>query len=191
MKGLLLLFSSLATSLVFAGSTLEAANDPRAMQLTYESWSKYCVGKTTCMVGMDARGACSPSGGSLAVITNQENVSLSASVFTKRMLIGAISVQVDQGVPILIPHPECNKLVCGSKVQMDSEFVERLKRSQTITIEATDTAHQKTRIPLSLVGFAQTYDGPETEIKVREETPENMKKMVEQSEKNKPPECQE
>ena len=189
MKRPLLLLSPLATYLAFFGSAV--ANDPRATQFTYESWGKFCVGQTTCLVGTAARGACSPSGGGFAVVTDQEGVSLAASYFTKRMLAGAVSVQVDRDTPILIPHPECQGLVCQGKVQVDSDMVEHLKRSQTITIEATNTAHQNSRISLSLSGFAQAYEGPETEMKVREESSETMKKLVEQSEKNKPPQCEE
>jgi invasion protein IalB len=191
MKRLLVLVSSLATYLVFGGSALEAANDPRAKQFTYDSWSKYCVGKTTCLVGTDARGACSPSGGSLAVITNQENVSLSANVLTKRLLEGSISVRIDQDDPILIPRLECGGVTCGGKVQVNGTLIRRLRRSKTITIEATDTNHQKVSISFSLASFAKAYDGPETEIKVSETTSEEMKKLIGQREKDKLPDCEE
>jgi len=122
---------------------------------------------------------------------NQENVSLSANVFTKRTLVGTISVRVDQDDPIVIPHLECGGVICGGKIQIDGTLVGRLRRSKTITIEATDTNHQKVSISLSLAGFPDAYDGPETEIKVNEMTAEDMKSLVEQREKDKPPECEE
>ena len=192
MKRALMLFSSLATYLIFGGSAVEAANDPRAMQLRYDPWIKLCLVNSNCFVAAGARGACYPSGGFVSIIvTDDKNVSLSANFATKRMLEGAISVQIDQGNPILIPRPECNGLVCKGEVQVDSELIERLKSSQTITIEATDTTYQKIRLSLSLLGFAKAYDGPETEIKVSEIKSEEMKELMEQSEKDKPPPCEE
>jgi hypothetical protein len=75
------------------------------------------------------------------------------------------------------------------------EFVERLKRSRTIAIEATDAAHQKLSLSFSLADFAQAYDGPESPPpKVREEivTGEKMKKLMKQPEdQKKASECNE
>jgi invasion protein IalB len=187
------LFLSIATYLAFDGSALRAANDPRAAQLTYESWMKACIA-ATCFVSAGVRGACFPSGGGLSIIvTNQENMSLSAHFATRRVLEGPISVQIDQGDPVLIPHPECTEAVCGGKVQIGGDFIERLKRSQTITIEAMDTARQKNSLTVSLAGFAKAYDGAASgPPEVREEilSPEKYKEMVQrEDERRKALEC--
>lgn len=181
----------IATYLVFGGSAVEA-NDPRAMQLMYESWSKVCINGSHCIVGAGARGACYPSGGTLYIaMPDGKSANLSTSLGT-RALEGGISVQVDQGDPILIPHLECFASGCGGKVEIDSAFIERLKRSQTITIEATTTAHQKISVSLSLAGFAKAYDGPGTEPKMFERSQEQLKEMLRQrAEKPPPPQCNE
>jgi invasion protein IalB len=155
----------IAIYLLFGTNALQAAEDPRATQLTYEPWIKLCPGDLDCFVTSGARGACFPSGGGLSIIvTDQERSSLSAHLATRRPLEGAISVQIDQGDPILILHPECSGPVCGGKMQIGGDFIEHLKRSQTITIEATDTTHRKNSLSLPLAGFAQALDGPEAAL---------------------------
>jgi invasion protein IalB len=183
MKRALVLCSVVAPYLVFGGTALEAANDPRAAQLTYESWFKVCIDNSYCTVGAGARGTCYPSGGALSIgMPDGKSANLYANLGT-RALEGGISVQIDQGDPIMIPHPECFANGCGGKVEIDSAFIERLKRSQTITIEATTTAHQKISLSLSLAGFAKAYDGPGTEPKVYEiVTSEKSKELMQREE---------
>jgi invasion protein IalB len=164
MKRTLILFASLAAYLVFGGRTAAvAANDPRALQLTYEPWIKFCFDKAKCVVGAGAKGACFPSGGAVSIASDDKNASLSVYLGTKRVLEGAISVQVDQEASILVPQQECHALGCGGTLKVDSGFIERLKRSQTITLTATDTTHQKLSLSLSLADFAKAYDGPESD----------------------------
>jgi invasion protein IalB len=186
MGRVLALFSLIATFLVFSGPAVEAS-DPRAAQLTYGPWTKSCINKSICFVGTDARGACYPSGGSVLVaMPDGKSMSLSANL-GMRALEGGISVQIDQGDPIAIPHLECYANGCGGKVEIDSAIIERLRRSQTVTIEATTAAHQKISLSLSLAGFAKAYDGPGTEPKAYEETltSEKMKELAQRAEEEK------
>ncbi len=194
MRRVFFLLSFAAVCLLFGARALEAADDPRAAQLSYEPWTKMCLGNSSCFIGAGARGECWPSGGGLLVVlTNEKNVSLSVHFATRRVLEGAISVQIDQDVPILIPHPECNGMICGGKVQIEGDFIERLKRSHTVTIEATDAAHQKSSLSLSLAGFAEAYDGPAAPMpKVVEETQEKLtKELAKREEEQKKLQCQE
>jgi invasion protein IalB len=188
MKRAFMVSASLAAYLIFSTSAIEASNDPRASQLAYRSWTKVCI-SSTCFVGVDALGACVPSGGSAAIIsTGDKPVSLSIQLGTKRTLEGAISVQVDQDAPILIPHPECDGLGCRGKLEINHEFIEGLKRSQTITLAATTTALEKLSLSLSLADFAKVYDGPASDPpEVREEilSPDKYKEMVQQEEERR------
>jgi invasion protein IalB len=197
MKRTLILFSLIATCAAFGGGAVEAAGDPRATQLTHERWNKTCLkqvdGKADCWVSAGARGTCNPSGGVISIrILDDNSASLFASLNTKRELEGAISVQIDQGDPILIPHPECIGPGCGGRFDIHSGFIERLKSGQTITLEATNTTHQKISLSLSLADFAKAYDGPGQEPKVFEQvlTSEEMKEVMGRAEKEKPPQCE-
>jgi len=158
---------SIASFLTLIGSAVAA--DPRAAQLTYEAWAKSCIG-TICFVGSGVRGACHPSGGGLLVFVDDKSLGLSAYLATKRPLQSAISIRIDQGNPVVISDPKCVATSCGGKFAIDKEYVERLKRSHTIVVEATDGSHTRIGVSLPLVGFAEAFDGPGTEPQAREET---------------------
>jgi len=189
MKRALVLCSLVATCLVLAGTALEAANDPRAMQLTYQPWTKTCLGDSNCFVAVEARGQCHPSGGAITIaLPDSKNGSLSAHFGTKRALEGAISVQIDQYTPIILSDQRCYASGCSGRTAIEGGVVERLKRSQTINIEATDAAHQKLRLSFSLADFSKAYEGPGTEPKVFEESQEELKELLRQrAEKGQPP----
>jgi invasion protein IalB len=188
MKRTLMLLSMIATALVFGTCAVEAAGDPRAMQLSYDSWTRMCFGKSNCFVGAGARGACFPSGGGVSIVTDDKNMSLHAILATKRVLESALSVQIDQGEPILIPHLECSGLICSGKVQVDSKFIDLLRHSQRITITATDTAGQNLNLSLSLTDFAAAFDGPERDppkVTERTLTTEKFKELEQRQEEER------
>ena len=197
MKPSTALLWSIAINVRLGGATSFAA-DPRAAQLTYAPpWVKSCLAET-CFVGSGARGACHPSGGGLSVVTgNNKRLSLSAYFATTRPLEGAITVRIDQGNPISIPVSKCIATSCASELGIDGEFVERLKRSQTIEMEAMDAGHRKVSLSLSLAGFAEAYDGPGIETKIYENIvsdekwQELLKEAEEQKERAKAFECKE
>jgi invasion protein IalB len=191
MKRALVMFVLIAANFAIFTRTLEAAGDPRATQLTYESWMKACIG-ATCFVGTGVHGACNPSGGGLSIVTDEKGVSLSINLVTKRTLEGAITAQIDQGETILIPHPQCDGRFCYGRTPIDSGLSDRLKKSKTIVVQATDSAHQRISFAFSLAGFAEAYDGPAApEPKVFEETNEKLKEeLARQAEEQKKLECE-
>jgi invasion protein IalB len=171
-----------------------AADDPRASQLTFQPWSKTCLGRSDCFVGSDVRGACVPSGGGVVIHTvNGRAKGLSAFVGTKLTLDGNIRVQIDQDQPVFVPAPNCYASGCNGNLEIGDEFVERMKRSSDIAIEATTTAHRKITLSFSLAGFAESFDGPGTEPKVIEVIglSKEMKERLEKAEREKPPSCKE
>jgi invasion protein IalB len=186
----------IAAHAVFGGSAAKA-DDPRAIQLTYGPWTKLCFkrvdGNSDCFISAAARGACTPSGGGILIsIRDQKTLSLLANFGTRHTLDGGISVRIDQDTPILIPHPECFGLGCRGKLDINSEFVARLKRSQTIAIEATDASRQKLSLAFSTADFAKAYDGPAGDPpKVRDETVtgDKMKQLTKQPAQQMPTQC--
>jgi invasion protein IalB len=195
MKRVPVLLSLILTYLLFDTSTLEAAQDPRATQLTYQAWTKICINGSLCFVGAEARGACAPSGGSVVFHTvSGKAARLSGGVGTKLTLEGDIRVQVDQAAPIFISASKCYASGCYGEVGIDDDLVERLKRSNIITIEATTTAHRQISLSFPLADFAQAYEGPGPEPKVFEEivSSEKMKEREQQEkEQKKARECKE
>jgi invasion protein IalB len=184
MKPAAALLWSIAICLTLDGAAFGA--DPRAAQLTYTPWIKSCIAQT-CFVASGARGACHPSGGVISIIVDGKNLSLSAYLATKQPPESAVSIRIDQADPIVIHQSKCVATSCGGKFEIDREFVERLKRSQTIAIKAMDASHTKIGFTLSLAGFAQAFEGAGIEPKAREEflSPEEMKAMMERAETEK------
>ena len=169
MKRASLLLSLIASCVVF-GTNAAEAGDPRAMQLTFEPWTKICLDHSNCFLGTGARGACVPSGGGVAInVRDGKSASLSVNFGTKRRVDTAMSVQIDQDAPIPIPSPACDQYGCRARLEIDGGFIERLKRAQTITITAADAANQTIRLAFPLADFTRAYDGPGAEPKVREE----------------------
>jgi invasion protein IalB len=187
MKRAFVLLSLIPTYVVFGANAAEAS-DPRALQLTFEPWTKMCLDHSNCFVGAGARGACVPSGGGVAInVRDGKRASLSVNFGTRRRLDGAMSVQIDQDAPITLPNPTCDKFGCRAKLEIDGGFIERLKRAQTITITAADAANQTISLAFPLADFARTYDGPGSEPKVFEETLsiEKMKELMQRAEEEK------
>jgi invasion protein IalB len=180
MKPVFVLLSVITAGLCYVGSNTVAAGDPRASQLTYEPWRKLCLHNSDCYTGVDARGACHPSGGGVAIVASRNQVfRLSASFATARVIDGPISVIVDQREPILIQHLQCYAQACAGSFEIDGAFIEGLKHSQTVAIETMAT-QEKLRLSFSLAGFAQAYDGPEAETKVFEEPWHELKEDLQQ-----------
>lgn len=165
MKRLLALSVVIAASVAVRADAAEAASDPRAAQLTYQPWAKICVnrpdGNSDCFTSSGAKGACQPSGGGIAVwIRDGKQRSLSINLVTKRILDGTLVVRSDQGVPIPVPDPNCGELGCRGKLDVDTAFIEGLKHSHTISVEAMTRDHQAVSLAFPLAGFAEAFDGP-------------------------------
>jgi invasion protein IalB len=188
MKVAATLLWSIAVQCAFAGMAFSA--DPRAAQLTYQPWMKVCIGKSLCFIGVDARGQCQPSGGSM-MITVVDGVPerLSVSFGAKRGLSDAARFRIDDGDWIrLSPPPTCYPSgLCVSKLKISDDIVAQLRNGQTVTTEALDTAGQTLRLSFPLAEFARVYDGPGTEPEFREEirSREETKELMEREEAEK------
>jgi len=195
MKRLLVLSAVIATCVAFGAGPAEAANDPKAAQLTYQPWAKICVnrpdGNSDCFISSGAKGTCQPSGGGIAVtIRDGKQRSLSINLVTKRMLDGTLAIRIDQGAHVPIPDPNCGELGCRGKLDIDTDFIERLKHSRTINVEAMTRDRQAVSLAFPLAGFAEAFDGPAGgPPKVAEVTGDELKERLKRTEN--PPPCEE
>jgi invasion protein IalB len=195
MKRVLVLSAVIATRVGCGAGAAEAAGDPRAAQLTYQPWAKICVnrpdGNSDCFISSGAKGACQPSGGGIAVtIRDGKQRSLAVNLVTKRSLDGTLAVRIDQGTPIPIPDPNCGELGCRGKLDIDTGFIEGLKHSRTIIVEAMTRDHQTVSLAFPLAGFAEAFDGPAGgPPKVAEITSDQVQERLKRS--ANPPPCEE
>jgi invasion protein IalB len=195
MKRLPVLSAVIAAHITFGASAAEAANDPRAPQLTYQPWAKICVdrpdGNSDCFISSGAKGACQPSGGGIAVtIRDGKQRSLAVNLVTKRMLDGTLAIRIDRGTPIPIPDPNCAELGCRGRLDVDSTFIEGLKHSRTISVEAMTRDRQAVSLAFPLAGFAEAFDGPAGgPPKAAEVTGNELQERLKRS--ANPPQCEE
>ncbi len=193
MNRLLVLLITIATYVAFG--TLVEASDSRAMQLTYQPWAKICInradGNSDCFTSSGAKGACQPSGGGIAIwIRDGKQRSLSINLVTKRMLDDTLAVRIDQGTLIPVPDPVCQEQGCRGKLDIDTTFIEGLKHSRTIGIEAMTRDHQAVSLAFPLAGFTEAFDGPAGGApKVAEMTGDELKERMKRTEN--PPPCEE
>ena len=113
-------------------------------------------------------------------ILNGKAASLAVNFGTGRKIEGDISVQLDQDEPVHVPVAACSSVGCRGKIDIDDDFVERLKRSSAVTIEATTTAHQRLMLSFPLADFARAYDGPPIEPRAFEETQDRLQAELRQ-----------
>jgi invasion protein IalB len=195
MKRLLVLSAVIPAYVGCGAGAAEAASDPRATQLTYQPWTKICVnrpdGNSDCFISSGAKGACQPSGGGIAVwIRDGKQQSLSINLVTKRPLDGTLAVRIEQGAPIAIPDPNCGELGCRGKLDIDTDFIEGLKHSRTISIEAMTRDHQAVSLAFPLAGFIEAFDGPAGgPPKIPEVTDDELKQRLKRT--VNPPPCEE
>jgi len=195
MKHVLMLSAVIVTCGAWGAIAAEAASDPRALQLTYQPWAKTCVnrpdGNSDCFISSGAKGACQPSGGGIAVwIRDGKQRSLSINLVTRRVLDGTLAVRIDQGTPMPIPDPNCAELGCRGKLDIDTAFIEGLKHSRTISVEAMTRDRQAVSLAFPLAGFTEAFDGPAGgPPKVAEMTSDELKARLKRTEN--PPPCEE
>jgi invasion protein IalB len=195
MKHVPVLSAVIAVCVAWGAGAAGAANDPRALQFTYQPWVKICVnrsdGNSDCFISSGAKGACQPSGGGIAVtIRDGKQRSLAVNLVTKRMLDGTLAVRIDQDTAIAVPDPNCGELGCRGKLDVDSTFIEGLKHSRTIGVEAMTRDHQGISLAFPLAGFTEAFDGPAGgPPKVVEMTSDELKERLKRA--ANPPACEE
>ena len=144
--------------------------------LTYAQWAKWCTkgrdGAQTCLVSRDAIGigrdgvtACWPIGSAAlierkGVATRTLRVTLPTSVAQQP----GLRITIDQGQPIAGLFGRCHANGCVADYEAGVELVTLLKQGQVLVIEGIDSTNQLITVRFPLTDFAQTYDGPSSEV---------------------------
>jgi len=164
------------------------AADPRAADLSYQPWTKFCLTQSNCYLGTSANGKCTPSGGAVTLSLQNDNRAILTANFAMRTLLeGPISLRIDQDEPLKISNPHCYASGCAGTLEADGGMVERLKHAQSITMEATSMAGQKLSISFPLADFTKTYDGSGRPLpKTIEQSLAELREMQQRA-KNEPP----
>lgn len=154
----------------------EQAQQPQP-QLIYSPWAKFCGkgkeanAKEVCFTGKDARTEAGVPVIAAALIEPEGapkklfRITLPAPL----QLQYGTRVIIDQEQPMTGPFFTCFSNGCMADYEATDDMVQKLKKGQTLTIQAINLAGSAISFPLPLSDFAKAHDGPPTDPKVFEE----------------------
>lgn len=145
-------------------------------QLMYSPWIKVCGkgpetnNKQVCVVSKDGR---LENGMPVAIVQlfepEGEPKVLRITVPLGMQLQHGTRVIIDQGQPAQEPYKICFPVGCMSDYPVTDDIIQKLKKGQTITLQAINMQGTPISLPLPLSDFAKAYEGPPTDPKVVEE----------------------
>lgn len=185
----------------------EAQAQQQAPQLIYSPWTKFCGkgkeanAKEVCFTGKDAR---TEAGAPVIAAALIEPEGAPKKLFRITLpaplqLQYGTRVIIDQEQPLTGPFFTCFSNGCMADYEATDEMVQKLKKGQTLTIQAINLAGSAISFPLPLTDFAKAHEGPPTDPKVFEEQQKKLqdelqkraeearKKLEAQGQKSTPP----
>jgi invasion protein IalB len=166
----------------------QQAAQPEQPQLMYSPWMKVCGkgpdgnAKQVCVVAKDGRIENGMPVVAVALIEPEgaPQKILRVTVPPGMHLQHGTRVIVDQGQPLTAPYVTCVPNGCMSDYEATADLINRMKKGQSITVQAINMNGAPLSLPLPLVDFAKAYDGPATDEKV---FAEQQKKLQEELQK--------
>jgi invasion protein IalB len=154
-----------------------AAPSQEQVQLIYSPWTKFCLkgkeagAKQVCFTGKDAR---VESGMPVvaAVLIEPEGEPkklLRVTLPLGMQLQFGTRVIIDQNQPSTGPYVICFTNGCMSDYEVTADMLGKMKKGQSLVVQAVNATGQPISLPLPLAEFAKAYDGPPTDPKVFEE----------------------
>jgi len=145
--------------------------------LMYSPWMKVCGkgpetgAKQVCVVAKDGRIESGMPVVAVALIEpeGEPRKILRITVPPGMQLQPGTRLIVDQGQPQQAPYITCFPNGCMADYAADADMVNKMKKGQTITVQAINMNGSPISLPLPLSDFAKAYDGPATDPKVFEE----------------------
>jgi invasion protein IalB len=154
----------------------QAAGDQQQPQLMYSPWLKVCGkgqetnNKEVCVVTKDGR---LENGMPVAIVQlfepEGEAKVLRVTVPLGMQLAHGTRMVIDQGTPAQQPYKICFPVGCMSDYPVTDDMIAKMKKGQTITLQAINMQGTPISLPMPLADFAKAYDGPPTDPKVVEE----------------------
>lgn len=67
--------------------------------------------------------------------------------------------QIDNAKPVRVPYMLCDTQSCSTQLVINEQYVNSLKRGNTLKLTAKNRQNQDLTIDINLAGFTATYDG--------------------------------
>src|SRR5262245_22205177 len=145
------------------------------VQLIYSPWTKFCLkgqnnepnAKQVCFTGKDARiESGMPVVAAVLIEPQGEPKKLLRVTLPLGMLVQpGTRVIIDQSQPVNGPYVVCFTNGCMADYEVNPDMLGKLKKGQTLTVQAINGANQPISLPLPLAEFAKANDGPPTDPK--------------------------
>ncbi len=145
-------------------------------QLMYSPWIKVCGkgpetnNKQVCVLTKDGR---LENGMPVAIVQlfepEGEPKVMRVTVPLGMQLQHGTRMIIDQEQPAQQPYKICFPVGCMSDYPVTDDMIAKMKKGQTITLQAINMQGTPISLPLPLNDFAKAYDGPPTDPKVVEE----------------------
>jgi len=165
----------------------QAQGEGQQMQIMLTPWTKICgkdqeANKEICLTTQEARADTGQLLASALVreVQDDPKKQFIVSVPVGMLLRPGMRVVVDQSAPQPVAYSVCFPNACYGDMEINAEYVGRLKKSQSLVIQTLNQVGRTINFPLSLKEFAKAYDGPPTDLKVVEE---QQKKLQEELQK--------
>jgi invasion protein IalB len=154
-----------------AGQTAQQPN------LMYSPWIKICNkgqeanAKTICVTAKDGRLENGMPVTAVALIEPEGEARklIRVTVPLGMQLQHGTRLVIDQETPATAPYFMCFPNGCMADYEATADMVNKLKKGQTLTVQAINMQGQAISLPLPLADFAKAHDGPPTDPKVFEE----------------------
>jgi invasion protein IalB len=161
---------------------------PEMPQLIYSPWAKFCGkgqdanAKQVCFTGKDARTEAGVPVVAAALIEpdGEPKKIFRITLPSPLQLQYGTRIIVDQQPPLTGPFFTCFANGCMADYEATPDLIDKLKKGQTLTIQAINLAASAISFPLPLTEFAKANEGPPVDPKVFEE---QQKKLQEELQK--------
>jgi invasion protein IalB len=162
------------------GEAPPAGGDPAAQQpppLVFQPWAKYCAkgqesnGQQVCAIEKDGHFESGMLAVSAALVEPEGDgrKTLRLTLPLGMRLQAGTRMIIDQGQPLSASYVLCIINGCWSDYEASAELVGKMKKGQTMVVQAISTQGQLFSVSLPLADFAKAYDGPPTDPKASDD----------------------
>lgn len=156
----------------------QQAPGPNQAQMIYSPWVKFCLkgpekdAKQVCFTGSDGR---LESGQPVvAAVLIEPDDTAAKKVFRVTVPLGVqlghgTRILIDQNQPLASPFVICFTNGCMADYEASADLIGKVKKGQTLVIQAVNAAGVGFNLPLPLTNFQKASEGAPTDPKVFEE----------------------
>lgn len=101
-------------------------------------------------------------------VKDDQRKAFTVSFPTGLLLRNGFRVALANEQPIMGTFIMCDQQVCRGDLQVDQDFINRMKKAPGLTLQVANAVGRVISYPIGLGEFAKTYDGPQTDQKAFE-----------------------